>query len=128
MSREPAPRADFHQIEGPGHRAAVASQDLLLVPGALVDELLQGLVGVLDVEQLRRPGDAGGHRLDALALPVLEQAAEVDAAPGSLGMVPEVVVKQLGVVAKSPQDFGRQFGCESLVHDIHTNIAANGFV
>ena len=90
--------------------------------------MLQGLVRVLDVEQLRRPGDAGGHRFDALALPVLEQAAEVDAAPGALRLVVEVVAEQFGVVAKPSQDFGRQFGREGLVHNIHTNIAADGFV
>ena len=77
--------------EGLGHHAAVALEDLLLVPGALVDELLQGLFGVFDVEQLRRPGDAGGHRFDALAFAILEQAAEVDAAPGELSGVAEEV-------------------------------------
>ena len=52
-----------------GHRGPVALQDGLLVPGALAEELLQGLVGVGDV-QARRQGDAGGHRLDALAVAV----------------------------------------------------------
>ena len=100
--------------EGLGHHGAVAWQDLLFVPGALVDELLQGLFGVFDVEQFRRPGDAGGHRFDALALAVLEQAAEVDAAPGALGLVAEVVVEQLGIVAKPFEDFGGSSGVKVL--------------
>ena len=59
--------------EGLSHHATVKVEDLLLVPGALVDELLQGLFGVFDVKQLRWPGDAGGHRFDVLAFPILEQ-------------------------------------------------------
>ena len=66
-----------------GHDGAVAPPDGLLVPGALAEELLQGLVGVGDV-QARRQGDAVGDRLDALAVAVGDQAAEVDAAPGGL--------------------------------------------
>src|SRR5512135_790006 len=77
--------------QGSGHHTAIALPDLLLVPGALVDELLPGLLGVLDVEEFRRPGDTSHHRLDALALAILEQATEVDSAPGMLGLVPEVV-------------------------------------
>ena len=83
-----------------GHHAAISLPDRLLVPGALVDELLQGLFGVLDVQELRRPGDAGGHRFDALAFPIFEQAPEVDAAPGELAGVTVEVLKSFGIGTK----------------------------
>jgi hypothetical protein len=54
------------------------------------------------------------HRLDALAVAILEQAAERDAAPGRLGLVVEQVVELMGVIPKSAQDFGSQFGVEVL--------------
>ena len=38
--------------QGLSHHGAIALANLLLVPGALVDELLQGLLGVFDVEQV----------------------------------------------------------------------------
>jgi hypothetical protein len=67
-------------------------------------------VGVLDVEEFRRPGDTGRHRLDALPLAILEQAAEVDAAPGVLGLEPEVVAEQFGIIPEPIEDLGGQFG------------------
>ena len=73
-------------------------------------------------------GTRADHRLDALALAVLEQAAEVDAAPGVLGLVAEVVAEQLGVIPEPIEDFGGQFGGVGLVHTIHTNKAPGRFV
>jgi hypothetical protein len=72
----------------------VALGDLLLVPGAVVDELLKGLFGVLDAV-VGRERDAPGEGFDALAFAVLEQSVEVDAAPGGLGLVPVVLVEDL---------------------------------
>ena len=103
-------------------------EDLLFVPGALVDELLQGLFGVFDAKQFRRPGDAGGHRFDALAFPILEQTPEVDAAPGELSGVAEEVLEPLGIVAKPVEDFGGEFWSVGLVHNGHTNKAPERFV
>ena len=57
---------------GLGHRGAVALEDLLLVPRALVDELLQRWFGIFDVEEFRRPGDTRYHRFDALVLTILK--------------------------------------------------------
>ena len=114
--------------QGPGQDTAVAVLNLLVVPGALVDELLQSLFGVLDVEQLRRPGDAGGHRFDALALPILEQAPQVDAAPGELPGIAEEVLERLGIVAEPVEDFGGEFWGVGLVHNDHTNKASERFV
>src|SRR5262249_58077743 len=62
--------------EGPGQAGAVALEDLGLIPGALVEELLQGLLGVLD-GQFGGQGDTPGERLDALAFAVEQQALEV---------------------------------------------------
>ena len=74
------------------------------------------------------PGDAGGHRFDALAISVLEQAAEVDAAPGELSGVAVKVLELLGVVSKPLEDFGGEFWGVGLVHTDHTNKAAERFV
>src|SRR5206468_2227368 len=69
--------------EGRGHGRAVSLPDGLLVPGALAEELLEGLVEVLDL-QAGREGDLAGEGLDALAVAVEEQALEVDAGVGGL--------------------------------------------
>src|SRR5262249_57132299 len=55
--------------ESLGQEGAVAAQDGLVVPGALVDELLQGLVFVLDAGQPFGQRDAAGQRLAGLSLP-----------------------------------------------------------
>ena len=114
--------------QGFGHHAAISLPDRLLVPGALVDELLQGLFGVLDVQELRRPGDAGGHRFDALAFPILEQSPEIDAAPGELSGVEEEVLEPPGIGAQPGEDFRGKFGGVGLVHTDHTNKAPKRFV
>ena len=59
---------------------------------------------------------------------ILEQAAEVDPAPGVLGLVPEVVVEQFGINPEPIEDFGGQFGGIGLVHTGHTNKAPGRFV
>lgn len=64
--------------EGPRSQGAVTVQDGPVNPGALVDELLQGLDFILDV-QPDGQGDAAAERLDALALAVSELPSEVDA-------------------------------------------------
>jgi len=51
----------------------------------------------------------------------LEQAAEVDAAPGALGLVAQLVLEGRGVDPKPLEDFGRQFGGEGLVQTLDTN-------
>ena len=50
-----------------GHAGAVAAQDGVLVPGALVDELLQRLLGVLAGQALGQ-GDAAGEGLPGWAV------------------------------------------------------------
>ena len=59
--------------------ALQAVEDVLLVPRALVEELLEGLLVVL-VALLDRL-QPGGHRLDALAVAVEQDPAEVGVAP-----------------------------------------------
>ena len=119
--------------EGLGHGRAVALPDGLLVPGALADELLEGLVEVLDV-QAGREGDLAGERLDALALAVEDQALEVDAGVLGLAGPVEVVAEAGGVIAEPVEDFGCEFGGVGAVHTLDTNrpgrsfVAANGVV
>ena len=83
--------------------------------------MLQGLIGFLDVAEFGRERDPADHRLDTLALAILEEAAEVDAAPGALGLMAELGLEGRGVDPKPIEDFGRQFGGEGLVHTLHTN-------
>src|SRR5262249_13241823 len=107
--------------ESLSHHAPVAMEDLLFVPGALVDELLEGLFGVLDVEQFGREWDPIGsrdHGFDALAFAIADQAAEVDTAPGALGGMPEVVMEALGVIPQPFQDFRSEFWRKGSVHTI----------
>ena len=113
--------------EGLSHHAAVAMEDLLFVPGALVDALLQGLWGIFEVPEFSRERDPVHHGLNAFTLALLDQAAKVDAAPGALGLVAEVIAEQFGIIPKSFQDVARQFGGEGLVHTIHTNKAPGRF-
>src|SRR5262249_2274816 len=83
--------------ERPAQDGAIAVEDRLFVPGALIDELLQGLFRLADREQFGREWDPANHGLDALTIAVLKQAAEIDAAPGALRLVAEIVVEERGV-------------------------------
>src|SRR4051812_10035521 len=103
--------------EGPGQVLAVGSQDLLFVPGALVEELLEGLLGVLDL-QVGRQGDALGHRLDALALAVEEQSLEIDGAPPGLPWPGELISEEVGIVLEAVQDIGGEFRSRGLAHTV----------
>jgi hypothetical protein len=91
------------------HLGPIAPEHGELVPGALAEELLQRLVGVGDVEPGRQ-GDAGGHRLDALAVAVGEQAPQIGAAPGGLPRAVEVVAERGRVVGEPSEDVGGEFG------------------
>jgi hypothetical protein len=84
------------------HNSAITLPDFLLIPGALVDEILEGLQGVTDAEA-RRERDACGQGLDTLALPVLQQSPDVDGRP--LGLTPEAEVRheEMGVVPEPMQ-------------------------
>src|SRR4051812_47163143 len=62
-------------------------EHLLLVPRALVEELLEGLLVVL--VPLLDGLEPGGHRLDALAVAVEEDPPEVGVAPVPPPRVPE---------------------------------------
>jgi hypothetical protein len=89
--------------ERPGQRRPVPAQDRSFVPRALVDELLEGLLGVL-AGQPGREGDAAGQRLDTLAVAVEQEPLEVDAGPGGRLGLGEVVGKQGGVVSEAVED------------------------
>ena len=113
--------------ERPGHPRAVTSPDGLIIPGALADELLEGLVGVGD-GQARGQDGVAGHRLDALAVGVLEQPAEIDAAPGGLAGAVEVVAEVTGVLGEPIEDVGCKLGGVGAVHALDTNRASGSFV
>jgi hypothetical protein len=102
---------------------AISLGDHLVVPGTLVDELLESLLGILGVE-VRREVDASREGFDALALAVVEQALEIDAAPDGLFLMGKAVTKDVGIILESIEDFRRQLRCESLAHNDHTNNAA----
>ena len=106
-----------------GQVLARASGQGLVIPGALSDELLEGLLGVLSVE-IGREVDAPREGLDALALAVVEQALEIDAAPEGLPLMREVVPEDLGIIVESVEDFRGQFRCVGLGHNDHTNNTA----
>src|SRR5512142_2723122 len=83
---------------------------------------------VRNVEEFLRPGDTSHHRFDALTFAILEQAAEVDAGPGVLGFVPEVVAEEFSIIPEAREGFGGQCGGVGLVHTDHTNKAPGWFV
>jgi hypothetical protein len=113
--------------EGLSHHRSVTMEYFLLVPGTLVDELLHGLFGIVDVAEFRREWNTFHHGLDALALAILDQTTKVDTTPRALGGVPEVVTEMVGIIPKPFQDFGRELWCEGFVHTIHTNKGAERF-
>lgn len=69
-----------------GRVGAVAARDDPVVPGAVADELLDGLLRVFAGQPVG-PGDAAGEGLDALAVAVGPQAVQVHPGPpGRLGL------------------------------------------
>ena len=105
--------------ERPSHARAVAAQDLVLVPRALVDERLQGLFRIFAGQALGQQ-DPAGERLDALALAVEQESVQVDAGPaGRLGLG-EVLGEQRGVISEAVEDSGVEFRSVGL----HTRLDA----
>jgi hypothetical protein len=102
---------------------AISPDQRLVIPGTLIDELLECLLGVLRVQAVREL-DAAGERFDTLALAVLEQSLEVNAVPESLFLVREVVPEEAGIILEPVEDFRGQFGRVGLAHNDHTNNAA----
>src|SRR5262249_11220331 len=84
--------------EGRGQLGAGVTEDTRRIPGALVDELLQSLLGVLAGQAVGQ-GHAPGQRLDALAFAVEQEALEVDTGPAGGFGVREIVREDSGVVA-----------------------------
>jgi len=83
---------DDHETAGAHgryHPARQAVADGAVVPGALVEELLQRLL-IIAGAAVGGP-EALGHGLDALALAVEQQAAEVDLGPAAAGDVAQAV-------------------------------------
>src|SRR5262245_29983236 len=86
-----------------GQKGAVAGEHLLVVPGALTDELLERRLGIRAGE-VRWKGDASGDGLDALALTVGEESLEVHPGPTRGLGLREVRCEVRGVPSESFQD------------------------
>lgn len=110
----------FGASEGPCQVVAMALSEHLVVPGTLVDELLEGLLGIPGVES-RREGNASREGFDALALAVVKQPLEIDATPEGLLPMREVVAEDGGIILESVEDFWRQFRCVGLANDDHVS-------
>jgi hypothetical protein len=92
-----------------GQVGAVAAEDGLVVPRAVADELLEGLLGVLAGQPVGQ-GDAVGEGLDALAVAVGRQAVQVHPGPPGGPGLGEVGGEQGRVVAESVEDGGVEVG------------------
>ena len=116
-----------------GHGRAITPPDGLLVPGALADELLEGLVQIGD-DEFGREDDLPRERFDALPLAVEDQPLEVDAGVLGLSGPVEVVAEERGVRVEPIEDFGSKFGGVGAIHALDTNqpilrfVAVNGVV
>jgi hypothetical protein len=97
------------------HVSAITLPHLLLVPGILVDEVLQGLHGVANHE-VRWEGDPLNQRFDALAFAVLEQRPEIHGRPRSSALEAEVWTEQVGIGPEPVQDVIIESGCGCAVH------------
>ncbi len=107
-------------------QGAVATQQLARIPGALVDELLQGLVLVSDV-QCGGQGNASGERLDALAFSVEEESLQVNAGPLRRPSLREVGGEESSIVGKPGQNSRGKVRSRSL-HPLSTKKLLAGFV
>jgi hypothetical protein len=78
---------------GRQHRARQAVADGPVIPWALVEELLQRLLVIAGTAVGGL--EALGHRLDAIAAAIEQQAAEIDLGPAATGSVAEAIGHQL---------------------------------
>ena len=93
--RRSRPRAEISSLI----RSRQALPHRRLIPGRLVDELLQALLVAV--------GQAGGHRLDRLAAAVEHQAAQVDLAPAALVLALHRLEHLLGEGLQALTDCGQ---------------------
>jgi hypothetical protein len=89
--------------------------NFLLIPWALIGEILEGLQGVTDAEA-RRKRDARGQGLDTLTLPVLEQSPDVDGPPLGLTSEAEVRHEEIGVVPEPMESPAVEWRCLGAIH------------
>ena len=101
-----------------GHDRPVFSGHGRLVPTALVDELLEGLLGVGHRGQFGRPADPARERFDRFAFALLDEPAQVDSAPKGLAGVVKVGAKAVGVHLQTLEHRGPKPGRESAVHSM----------
>jgi hypothetical protein len=101
-----------------GHGRPVFSGHGRLIPAALVDELLERLLGVGHRGQFGRQADPPGERFDRFAFTLLDQPTEVDPAPEGLAGVVKVGTKTVGVRLQALEHGGPKPGRESAVHSM----------
>jgi hypothetical protein len=89
----------------------------LLIPGALVDEIPEGLQGITDAE-VRREGDASDQGLDTLALAISEQGAEVDGRPLGLTSGAEIRHEAIGRVPEPMPGIDVKRWCLGAIHTL----------
>jgi hypothetical protein len=104
--------------QGFGHGRPIFPGDGRLVPAALIDELLERLLGVGHRGQLGRQVDPAGDRFDGFAFALLDQPLQVHPAPEGLAGVIKVGAKTLGVRPQALEHGGPERGRESAVHSM----------
>jgi hypothetical protein len=103
--------------QGLSHGGPVFPSHGCFLPTALVDELLQGLLGVSHRAQGRRQAHPARKRLDGFAFALQEQPAQVNPAPEGLARAVKVGTKAVGVLRlQALEHGGPQPGRESAIH------------
>ena len=117
----------LRRAEGLCQSGAVVGHHGLVIPGALTDELLEGLVGVSGALTIGEV-DPAAHGLDALAFAVEQEALQVGRAVDGLLGVPEVVAEASSVSGQAVENGGCEFGGGGAVHISSTNRPGRSFV
>src|SRR5262249_10976083 len=93
----------FGTGKGFGQMCAVSLEDCVLVPGALVDELLESLFGILGSQSFGK-ADAMREWFDGFAFAIENQSLQVDPGPASGLGLREVLGKHTSVITQPIQD------------------------
>jgi hypothetical protein len=93
----------FGTGKGFGQVRAVVLEDLMLVPGALVDELLESLLGIFGNESLGKQ-NASREWFDGFAFAIKKKSLEVDSRPASRLGLRKVLDKHQSVITQPIQD------------------------
>jgi hypothetical protein len=110
---------DKHPVrvgQGFGHDGPVLPGHGRVIPAALVDELLEGLLGIGHRGQFGRQAHPARERFNGFTFALLHQAAQVDLGPEGLARAVKMGAKTVSVRLQ-PLEHGRpKPGRESAVH------------